>query len=86
MYYDSDFGSLPIIPTRYIQPSAGLTTMFVLCEKTAAEGIIEVAVLQEIASQPLAKIDDSERFMIIEYETLICRAPQWQSEIINLSA
>jgi len=86
MYYDSDFGSLPIIPTRYIQPSSGLTTMYVLCEKTAAEGIIEVAVLQEIASQPLAKIDDSERFMIIEYETLICRAPQWQSEIINLSA
>ena len=86
MYYDSDFGSLPLIPTRYIQPAAGLTSMYVLCERTDAESIIEVAVLQEIGSQPLAKIDDSERFMITEYQTLICRAPQWQAQITNLSA
>jgi Family of unknown function (DUF5309) len=86
MYYDSDFGSLPIIPTRYIQPSGGLTQMFIMCERTDAEQIIEVAVLQEIGSQPLAKIDDSERFMITEYQTLVCRAPQWQAVINNLSA
>jgi hypothetical protein len=86
MYYDSDFGSLPLVPTRYIQPSAGLTSAFILCEKTAGENIIEIAELQTIGSQPLAKIDDSERFMINEYETLVNRAPQWNAEIINLSA
>ena len=87
MYYDSDFGSLPIIPSRYIQPAAGLTSAFVFCERTAAEGIIKrVAELLAIGSQPLAKIDDSERFMITEYDTLICRAPQWQLEVTNLSA
>jgi hypothetical protein len=86
MYYDSDFGSLPIIPTRYIQPNGGNTSLFVLCEQTAGEKIIEIAELQSIGSQPLAKIDDSERFMINEYEVPIVRAPQWQAEAINLTA
>lgn len=86
MYYDSDFGSLPIIPTRYITPSSGLTKAYVLCEKTAGENIIEVAELQTIGSQPLAKIDDSERFMVNEYETLVNRAPQWNAVIDALSA
>jgi hypothetical protein len=87
MYYDSDFGSLPIIPSRYIKPDGSqLTELFVYCEKTAAENIIEVAELQTIGSQPLAKIDDSERFMINEYETLVVRAPQWQAMAEKLSA
>lgn len=86
MYYDSDFGSLPIIPTRYINPVGGLSKMFVFCEKTAGENIIEVAELQAIGSQPLAKIDDSERFMVNEYETLINRAPQWSAVAENLEA
>jgi Family of unknown function (DUF5309) len=86
MYYDSDFGSLPIIPTRYIQPASGLTSGFVLCEQTAGEKIVEVAELQRIGMQPLAKIDDSERFIVNEYEAPFIRAPQWQAEIINLSA
>lgn len=87
MYYDSDFGSLPIIPTRYIQPNGGSQTkMFSLCEKTSGENIIEVAELQAIGKQPLAKIDDSERFMINEYETLVCRAPQWNAMAEKLAA
>lgn len=87
MYYDSDFGSLPIIPSRYIRPDESAETkMFVYCEKTAAENIIEVAELQSIGSQPLAKIDDSERFMVNEYQTLICRAPQWNALVEGLTA
>lgn len=87
MYYDSDFGSLPIIPTRYVLPNGSAQTkMFVLCEKTAAEAIIEVAELQTLGSQPLAKIDDSERFMVNEYETLVCRAPQWNAMAEKLTA
>lgn len=87
MYYDSDFGSLPIIPSRYIKPDGtAKTKMYVYCEKTAAENIIEVAELQSIGSQPLAKIDDSERFMINEYEALVCRAPQWNAVVDNLTA
>lgn len=87
MYYDSDFGSLPIIPTRYILPTeAGKSSAFVFCEKTAGENIIEIAELQSIGSQPLAKIDDSERFIINEYEALICRAPQWNAQISELTA
>lgn len=87
MFYDSDFGSLPIIPTRYITPDGSQeTSMYVLCEKTAGENIIEVPELQSIGSQPLAKIDDSERFMINEYETLICRAPQWNAVAHSLTA
>jgi hypothetical protein len=88
MYYDSDFGSLPIIPTRYITPSEGeaKSSAFVFCEKTAGENIIEIAELQKIGSQPLAKIDDSERFMINEYEALVNRAPQWNAEITELTA
>lgn len=90
-FYDSDFGSLPIIPSRYIKPgqgpfNAGETSAFIYCEKTQAENIIEVAELQSMGSQPLAKIDDSERFMVNEYETLICRAPQWQVELERLGA
>ena len=86
MYLDSDFGSLPIIPTRYINPVAGATKGYVLCEKTESEDIIEVAELQTIGSQPLAKIDDSERFMINEYEALICRAPQWNAVVDGFTA
>lgn len=86
MYYDSDFGSIPIIVTRYIKP-VGVnadTSAFFYCEKTAAEEIINVAELQPIGWQPLAKIDDSERFFVNEYEALICRAPQWQVEVEQL--
>lgn len=88
MYYDSDFGSLPIIPTRYITPNESTkeSVAFVFCEKTAGENITEIAELQTIGSQPLAKIDDSERFMINEYEAPICRAPQWNAEITGLTA
>jgi hypothetical protein len=88
MFYDSDFGSLPIIPSRYIKPdgSASETKMYVYCEKTEAENLIEVATLQELGSQPLAKIDDSERFMVNEYETLVNRAPQWSAVADNLTA
>ncbi len=91
MYYDSDFGSLPIIPTRYIKPGengsvAGETKMYVYCEKTEAENLIEVAELQSIGSQPLAKLDDSERFMVNEYQTLINRAPQWSAVLDRLTA
>jgi len=87
MYYDSDFGSLPIIPTRYIVPDGSSETkMYVLCEKTAGENIIEIAELQSIGSQPLAKIDDSERFMVNEYEAPICRAPQWNAVVDKLTA
>lgn len=87
MYYDSDFGSLPIIPTRYIVPDGSSHTKgYVLCEKTPGENVIAVAELQSIGSQPLAKIDDSERFMLNEYEAEICRAPQWNAVIDNFSA
>jgi hypothetical protein len=87
MYYDSDFGSLPIIPSRYIVPDGSQNTkMYVLCEKTAGENIIEIAELQRIGAQPLAKIDDSERFMVNEYQTLINRAPQWNAEVQHLTA
>lgn len=87
MYYDSDFGSLPIIPSRYIVPNeSSETSAWVLCEKTAGENIIEIAELQPIGLQPLAKIDDSERFMVNEYEAPICRAPQWQAQLTGLTA
>lgn len=86
MYYDSDFGSLPLIPSRYIVPDAGKTNMYVVCERTAGEDVITVAELQSIGSQPLAKIDDSERFMVNEYQTLVVRAPQWQARIKGLTA
>lgn len=87
MYYDSDFGSLPIIPSRYIKPDvSNETKMFVYCERTPAENIIEIATLQELGWQPLAKIDDSERGMVNEYETLICRAPQWNALVEKLGA
>ncbi len=91
MFYDSDFGSLPIIPTRYITIGAngmpaGKSRLYVYCEKTEAENLIEVATLQELGSQPLAKIDDSERFMLNEYETVINRAPQWSAVADNLTA
>jgi hypothetical protein len=84
MYYDSDFGSLPIIPSRYIKPGPErLSPTRPRCTSTArrreAENLIEVATLQELGSQPLAKIDDSERFMVNEYETLVNRAPQWSA-------
>lgn len=87
MFYDSDFGSLPIILSRYIVPNeSGETSAYILCEKTPGENVIEVAELQAIGMQPLAKIDDSERFMINVYDAPIVRAPQWQTEIAGLTA
>ena len=87
MYYDSDFGSLPIILSRYIVPNeSGETQAWILCEKTPGENVLEIAELQTIGMQPLAKIDDSERFMVNVYEATICRAPQWQTELSGLTS
>lgn len=87
MMYDSDFGSLPIIPTRYIKPDGSQKTkMYVFCETTPAEDIIEVRELKPIGMEPIAKIDDSERFMVNEYCAPINRAPVWSAVYDNMTA
>lgn len=74
------FEGLPIIASRFLSTTAGTGAM------TPANGrsvfvldtnVIEMRVLQDVSYEELAKTNDSVKFMLKCYETLVVKAPQF---------
>lgn len=69
-------GSIPVIPSMYMSNTTGSKAIYFL-----DLSVIEVRVLQDMTYEELAKTNDSQKFMLKLYETLIIRATAFNSWI-----
>lgn len=83
------FEGIPVIASRFLSTTAGsgsgvpadARSLFVL-----DTNVIEMRVLQDVSYEELAKTNDSIKFMLKCYETLVCKAPQFCHVIIDIGA
>lgn len=72
-------GPVTVIPSMYMSNTTGSKAIYFL-----DTSVIEVRVLQDMTYEPLAKTNDSDKFMLKMYETLIIRSAafcSWVGEI-----
>jgi hypothetical protein len=74
-------GEIPVIPSMFMSNSSGSKAMYFL-----DLSVIELRVLQDLTYEKLAKTNDSDKFMLKIYETLIIRNPAFCSFIGRISA
>lgn len=72
-------GEIVVIPSMFMSNTSGSKTMYFL-----DLSVIEMRVLQDMTYEELAKVNDSQQFMLKMYECLIVRAPQFCSSIIGI--
>jgi hypothetical protein len=65
-------GPLRVIPSMYLSNSAGVGRFLAL-----DTSVIEVRVLQDLTYEELAKTNDSQKFLLKEYITLVVKAPSF---------
>ena len=73
-------GPIKIYPSQYLTNSTGSKALYFL-----DTSVWEIRVLQDVTYEELAKTNDSKKFMLKEYITLICRAPTFNSWIGDLT-
>ncbi|NCC99958.1 MAG: hypothetical protein EOL95_09715 [Bacteroidia bacterium] len=73
-------GAIKIYPSQFLTNTTGSKSIYFL-----DSSVWEIRVLQDATYEELAKTNDSKKFMIKEYLTLICRAPTFNSKIKALS-
>ena len=72
-------GDIPLIPSQFLSNTSGSKQLWFL-----DTDFIEVRVLQDMTFEELAKANDSNKFMLKQYECLISRAPQFNSYVDNI--
>jgi len=77
---DTMVGPVPLLPSMYLTNTSGSKQMFMLDMNTIA-----FRVLQDMTYEDLAKTNDSRKFMLKQYETLVVKAPSFNSYIDNLT-
>ena len=73
-------GDIPVVWSQFMTTTSGSKAMYFL-----DMSVIELRVLQDLTFERLAKNNDSEKFFLKIYETLIVRAPSfcaWIGEIL----
>ena len=83
------FEGIPIIASRFLSTTAGTgsgtvynsRSMFIL-----DTNVIEMRVLQDVSYEELAKTNDSIKFMLKCYETLVVKAPQFCHLLYDIGA
>lgn len=73
-------GPIPVIPSQFLSNTSGAKQIYFL-----DTDFIEMRVLQDMTFEDLAKTNDSNKFMLKIYETLILRAPEFNSFIDNIT-
>lgn len=73
-------GRIPVIPSRFLSDTASQRSIYFLDLDW-----IEMRVLLDMTYEELAKTNDSRKFMLKIYETLIMRAPEFNSFIDNIA-
>jgi hypothetical protein len=73
-------GTIPVIPSRFLSNTSGSKQIFFLDTDQ-----IEMRVLLDMTFQDLAITNDSQKFMLKIYETLVLRAPEFNGFIDNIA-
>jgi hypothetical protein len=81
------FEGIPIIASRFLSTTAGggsstpynAKSLFIL-----DTNVVEMRVLQDVSYEELAKTNDSVKFMLKVYETLVIKAPQFNHVIFDI--
>ena len=73
-------GQIPVIPSMYMSNTSGSKAIYFL-----DMSVIEMRVLQDLTYEDLAKTNDSEKFMLKVYETLIIKNTAFSSSITEIS-
>lgn len=74
-------GQIPIIPSMYLSNVSGSKAIYFL-----DMSVVEMRVLQDLTYEELAKTNDSQKFMLKCYETLIIKNTAFCSSITEISA
>ncbi len=74
-------GSIPVIPSMFMSNASGSKAIYFL-----DMSVVEMRVLQDLTYFELAKTNDSEKFALKIYETLIIKNPSFCSSITEISA
>lgn len=69
-------GRIPVVQSRFMSNVSGSKAIYFL-----DLSVWEVRVLQDMTYEELAKTNDSRKFMLKQYECLICRAPAFNAFI-----
>jgi len=77
--YHTIAGPLTIIPSRFMSTTTAERAMYLLDMSSW-----ETRVLQDLTYEELAKVNDSRKFMLKSYETLICRAAAFNASITEI--
>ena len=72
-------GPVRVVPSMFLNNTDGNRSLYLL-----DTDFIEMRVLQDMTYEELAKTNDSKKFMLKVYETLIVRAPQFNSSIVGI--
>jgi len=73
-------GQVNVMPSRFLSVTGDAQSMYFL-----DLSVWEMRVLQDMTFERLAKTNDSDKFMIKQYEALICRAPQFNASITGMT-
>jgi len=71
-------GELPMIPSQFLSNATDVGRVIVL-----DLSVCEMRVLQDLTYMPLARTNDSDKFVLKQYLVPIIRAPQFCAQIIN---
>jgi len=83
------FEGIPIIASRFLSTTAGTGAMVPQTGRSLFvldTNVIEMRVLQDVSYEELAKTNDSIKFMLKCYETLVVKAPQFNMVIVDIGA
>jgi hypothetical protein len=72
-------GSIPIIPSMFMGYSSASRKLFLL-----DLSVVEVRVLQDVTYQEFGVVNDSKKFMLKLYETLIIRATTFCAQVVGI--
>jgi len=73
-------GQIPVIPSMFMSIASGSKAIYFL-----DTSVVEVRVLQDLTYENLAKTNDSRKFMLKQYETLIIRNISFCSSITAIA-
>ena len=73
-------GAIPVIPSMFMSNVSGSKAIYFLDMQ-----VLEVRVLQDLTYEELAKTNDSEKFMLKMYETLIIRNTSFSASITEIA-
>ncbi len=73
-------GAIPVIPSQFMSNTPGSKAIYFLDMQ-----VMEIRVLQDLTYEELAKTNDSEKFMLKMYETLIIRNTSFSASITEIA-